>query len=114
MHAPERHRCACVAALLLAWPAASNAQPRPQTGTLRVVVQDPSGAVIPGALVHVRGAEDSTRAIVRENLASDSQGVAVAADLVPGQVHGRGELRRIRDAHRSPTCGFAPATTGVR
>ena len=75
----------CVAALLLAWPAASNAQPRPQTGTLRVVVQDQSGAVIPGALVHVRGAEDSTRAIVRENLATDSQGVAVAPTLVPGR-----------------------------
>jgi carboxypeptidase family protein len=75
----------CFAAVLLAWPAASNAQPRPQTGSLRVVVQDPSGAVIPGSLVQVRGSEESTRAIVRENLASDSQGVAVAADLVPGR-----------------------------
>jgi hypothetical protein len=75
----------CLAALLLAWPAASAAQPRPHTGSLRVVVQDPSGAVIPGALVHVRGAEESTRAIVHENLASDSQGVAVAALLAPGR-----------------------------
>jgi hypothetical protein len=75
----------CLAALLLALPAASAAQPRPHTGSLRVVVQDPSGAVIPGALVHVRGAEESTRAIVHENLASDSQGVAVAAPLAPGR-----------------------------
>jgi hypothetical protein len=72
----------CIAALLLSWPA--SAQP-PQTGSLRVVVQDPSGAVIPGAVVHVRGTDDSTRTIARENLVSDSHGVAVAAGLVPGR-----------------------------
>src|SRR5688572_19115446 len=75
----------CVAAGLLAWPAVSDAQQRPQPGSLRVIVRDQSGAVIPGALVHVRGAEEPTRAIARENLASDNQGAAVAVDLVPGR-----------------------------
>jgi hypothetical protein len=75
----------CFAALLLAWPAASMAQQPPRTGSLRVVVLDQSGAVIPGALVHVRGAEESTRTIVRTDLLSDGKGVAVAADLVPGR-----------------------------
>ena len=75
----------CAAALLLAWPAVSDGQPRPQTGSLHVVVRDQSGAVIPGALVHVRGADEPTRAIARENLPSDSQGVAVAVNLVPGK-----------------------------
>jgi hypothetical protein len=75
----------CFATLLLSWPAAVDAQQQPQTGSLRVIVQDPSGAVIPGALVHVRGADEATRAIARENLASDHQGIAVAAGLVPGK-----------------------------
>jgi hypothetical protein len=75
----------CFAILLLSWPAAAGAQQQPPTGRLRVIVLDPSGAVIPGALVHVRGADEATRAIARENLASDDQGLAVAAGLVPGR-----------------------------
>ena len=41
--------------------------------------------MIPGALVHVRGADEPTRAIAHEGLATDSQGVAIAADLVAGR-----------------------------
>src|SRR5688500_3073155 len=56
-----------------------------QTGTLRVVVKDPSGAVVPGAMVQIRGAEDRTAAIVRSDITSDGQGVATVADLKPGR-----------------------------
>lgn len=52
---------------------------------LRVVVFDPSGAVIPGALVRVSGAEERTRALVRADLPADEQGVAVAQGLTPGR-----------------------------
>ena len=54
-------------------------------GTLRVIVKDPSGAVIPGALVQVRGAEDRTASTTRADVPSDGQGVATTAGLVPGR-----------------------------
>jgi hypothetical protein len=71
--------------LLLAAAPGAAAQGRAQTGTLRVVVKDPSGAVIPGATVHVTGAEDATRQIALTGLASDGLGVALAPGLVPGR-----------------------------
>ncbi|HKH70669.1 MAG TPA: TonB-dependent receptor, partial [Vicinamibacterales bacterium] len=74
--------CVMVAALTAA--ASAQAQ-RPQTGSLRVVVKDPSGAVIPGALVQLRGAEDRTASVVKNDLPSDGQGVAGADDLLPGR-----------------------------
>jgi hypothetical protein len=75
----------CAAALLFAWPPDAMADQRPRAGTLRIVVQDPSGAVIPNALVQVRGTEESTKGIARDNLPSNGQGIAVAPDLVPGR-----------------------------
>src|SRR5215207_11321803 len=74
--------CVMVAALTAA--ASAQAQ-RPQPGSLRVVVKDPSGAVIPGALVQVKGAEDRTASVVKNDLPSDGQGVATAEDLLPGR-----------------------------
>ncbi len=65
----------------LARPAAA----QPRTGTLSITVEDPSGAVIPGALVQVRGADGPTSAIVRTDLVTDGRGAATAADLVPGR-----------------------------
>ena len=50
-----------------------------------MVVEDPSGAVIPGALVQIRGAESATQAITRTDVVSDAQGVAVAEGLTPGR-----------------------------
>jgi hypothetical protein len=71
--------------MLLAWPSGAAAAQRPRAGTLRIVVQDPSGAVIPGALVQIRGTDEPTRDITRENLLSDGQGVAVASGLAQGR-----------------------------
>jgi hypothetical protein len=53
--------------------------------TLRLVVKDPTGAVIPAAMVQVRGIEAATETITRENLPSDGQGVVVAEGLRPGR-----------------------------
>ncbi|PIW39146.1 MAG: hypothetical protein COW23_02850, partial [Hydrogenophilales bacterium CG15_BIG_FIL_POST_REV_8_21_14_020_62_31] len=56
-----------------------------RTGQLRVVVFDPSGAVIPGALVRVSGAEERTRAVLGADLPTDAQGVALIDGLTPGR-----------------------------
>src|SRR5690349_7052645 len=53
----------------------------PQTGTLRVTVKDPSGAVIPGATVRVEGPTMPQPAVV----SSDAQGVATATALPAGR-----------------------------
>lgn len=76
--------CAAVVALLCAAPGAA-AQSRTETGTLRVVVKDPSGAVVPGALVQVKGTDARTAATVKPDIPSDGRGLAVAAGLVPGR-----------------------------
>ena len=76
---------ACVAIACLLTGVTDAVAQRPETGTLRVVVKDPSGAVIPGAIVQVKGAEERTAAVTRNDLASDGQGIAVAAELTPGR-----------------------------
>ena len=76
--------CAAALASLLATPPAA-AQTSPQTGTLRVTVKDPSGAVVPGAMVQVRGTEDRTASVLRADILSDGQGLAVAPGLTPGR-----------------------------
>jgi Carboxypeptidase regulatory-like domain len=71
-----------------AFAATANAAPgqnRAQTGSLRVVVKDPSGAVIPAALVQVKGEETATSAVVITDVPSDAQGVALARELPPGR-----------------------------
>lgn len=65
--------------------ATASAQQRHDSATLRIVVKDPSGAVIPGALVHVTGAEERTAAVRRTDVPSNGQGVVTTPDLVPGR-----------------------------
>jgi hypothetical protein len=84
----SRARRAILFAIVLACAAGSaslSARQGSLTGSLRVVVQDPSGAVIPGALVLVRGSDAATEAIVRTDVPTDAQGVALVANLVPGR-----------------------------
>ena len=77
--------CLVVALLLLTAAAPpALAQPR-QAGTLRIVVKDPSGAVIPNATVTVSGAEPATQGFVIPEVQSDAQGVATATDLPAGR-----------------------------
>ena len=75
--------CMAIACFFAA--ATATAQQRTDTATLRIVVKDPSGAVIPGALVQVKGAEERTAAVTRADLPSDGQGIAVADGLTPGR-----------------------------
>lgn len=63
--------------------AAQGAAPLP--GRLRVVVTDPSSAVIPGALVSVFGAEGGNKAIVRTDVPTDMEGSAVFEGLPAGR-----------------------------
>lgn len=72
--------------LLAAAPVAAAAQgAAAQPGRLRVVVTDPSNAIIPGALVSLFGAEGSTKAIVRTDVATDMEGTAVFDGLPAGR-----------------------------
>jgi hypothetical protein len=76
---------AAVCVLLFSGAARASAQARPQTATLRLIVKDPSGAVIPGALAQIKGIEPATQAASRSDLPSDGQGVALAQGLTPGR-----------------------------
>ena len=71
--------------LLLAGVPAETAVQAARQGTLRVVVFDPSGAVIPGALVKVSGAEDRTRSVVKVDVPTDEQAAALVGELTPGR-----------------------------
>src|SRR5260370_28770656 len=73
-----------LAALAGAASPAVAAQPR-QTGTLRIVVRDPSGAVIPNATVVLKGSEPATQDRVLLAVRSDGQGVATAIDVPFGR-----------------------------
>jgi carboxypeptidase family protein len=73
------------AAVLLAAVSAAGAQGRPQTGTLRVVVQDQTGGILPGALLQVKGIESATSQIALTDIAADPQGVATVRDLPAGK-----------------------------
>jgi hypothetical protein len=67
-----------------ALPAPASAQTNRQTGTLRIVVRDPSGAVIPNAALEVEGPDAAVRTPAATVL-SDGQGVATVTDLPPGR-----------------------------
>ena len=73
---------ALAAAAAGAAPAAAQGRP---TGMLRVVVKDPSGAVIPNAVVVVKGIEPSTEDLLVPAVTSDGQGVATAPNLPAGR-----------------------------
>jgi Carboxypeptidase regulatory-like domain len=75
--------CAAAALLLLAAPLA--AQDRPQTATLRLVVQDQTGGVLPGAMVQVKGEDAGTRHVSLADVTADAQGVATVRDLPVGR-----------------------------
>ena len=77
-------RSMAIACVLAGWPTGAAAQTT-DAATLRVVVKDPSGAVIPGAIVQVKGTEERTAAVTRTDVLSDGQGVAAAAGLRPGR-----------------------------
>ncbi|MBA2258888.1 MAG: carboxypeptidase regulatory-like domain-containing protein, partial [Acidobacteria bacterium] len=77
--------CICATAGWISAAGASTVWAQRNDGSLRVVVKDPSGAVVPGALVQVKGAEDRTAAVTRTDIASDGQGVATATGLTPGR-----------------------------
>jgi hypothetical protein len=53
---------------------------RPTSGTLHIVVHDPSGAVIPGARVHVTSADGTAH-----EASSNGEGVATISSLEPGR-----------------------------
>jgi len=75
---------ACIiASSVLACASPAYAGQRPAPATLRVVVHDPSGAVIPGAVVQVAGSEAHTSPAPAAT--SDGRGVAVVTGLEPGR-----------------------------
>src|SRR5687768_11876641 len=71
--------------LLAAAPIAAAAQGAPQPGRLRVVVLDPSKAVIPGALVSLWGADGHNKSVVRTDVPTDMEGVAGFDGLPAGR-----------------------------
>jgi hypothetical protein len=76
---------------------------RSTPATLRVVVHDPSGAIIPYARVQVKGADEPTTI----DLSTDGQGAVVATGLLPGkytiEVSFPGfETRRVSDVRVRP------------
>jgi hypothetical protein len=73
------------ALVVLLWPSAALSQPPPPTGSLRVTVTDPSGAVVPGATVTVTGAEDATKGAAIPPVQTTDVGVATIANLKPGR-----------------------------
>src|SRR4051794_33750863 len=64
---------------------AALAQGPTQTGTLRIVVKDPSGAVIPNATVQIPGGEPARGGGVVARLTSDGRGVATALNVPVGR-----------------------------
>ena len=83
---PSRSFTWCVLTLsLFGWTPDALADQRARTGTLRITVHDPSGAVVPGAVVRVKGADGPAADATRDGLLSDGLGVATAQDLVAGR-----------------------------
>ena len=71
--------------LLIAVPGVVGAQSRPTEAILRLVVKDPSGAVIPNAQVQINGVEPATENVMRMDVVTDAVGTAVAEHLAPGR-----------------------------
>ena len=86
MHVLRKLICLCATAGWIGAASVSTVWAQPgRARPLRIVVKDPSGAVVPGALVQVKGAEERTAAVTRTDIASDGQGVATATGLTPGR-----------------------------
>jgi hypothetical protein len=57
----------------------------PQTGILRIIVQDQTGGILPGALVQVKGTETGNGHVALSDVTADSQGVALVRHLPAGR-----------------------------
>jgi hypothetical protein len=109
-----------LAAGLLLLPGGSAWAQRPQTASVRVVVKDPSGAVIPAAEVHLTPMEGSAGGTAAAAVMSDASGLAVLTGLEPHVTPEwrirAGENRRevtlaIRKLDESVAVGRDPATS---
>ena len=72
-------------AALLSFAAGTDAQSRQQTGTLRVVVQDQTGGILPGAVLQIKGIDQGNSQIAVSDVTADAQGVAAVPDLPQGR-----------------------------
>ena len=80
---PNRMFISCVVTLsLFGWIPDALAE---QTGTLRITVHDPSGAVVPGAVVRLRGTDGAAAEVAVNGLLSNGLGVAIAQNLATGK-----------------------------
>lgn len=61
------------------------AQTRGPSGTLRVVVQDQTGGILPGALLQIKGTESGNGHVALADVPTDAQGIATVRDLPPGK-----------------------------
>ncbi len=77
--------CLILAGVFLAAGRGAAAAPQARTGTLRIVVKDPSGAIVPGARVVVAGAEPATGRTHASDLLSDGEGAVTVQGLPPGR-----------------------------
>jgi hypothetical protein len=87
--ARRRCRLAVFVGLFLALAAGLTARPvfaqASRTGSLRVTVVDPTGAIIIGATVTVAGVDEATKSATVTPAQTSNQGVATVSGLVPGR-----------------------------
>ena len=100
--------------VLLAWPAASDAQHGRRPARLRVIVRDPSGAVDPGGARPRPRRRGATRRSTREACCPTAREWPSRQTLVPGKYAIEVSFPGFETKTSSPTCGCAPARTGVR
>jgi hypothetical protein len=74
------------------FPALAAAQAAAQRGRLIITVADPSGGVVPDAVVTLIGLEPSTRAVDVPSAKTIDKGVATFEGLVPGRYSVRAEF----------------------
>jgi hypothetical protein len=79
-------------AATLAFPALAAAQAAAQRGRLIITVADPSGGVVPDAVVTLIGLEPSTRAVDVPPAKTIDKGIATFEGLVPGRYSVRAEF----------------------
>lgn len=85
--------CVCVfGAVLMLVPAVAAAQATPPTAKLLVTVVDPTGAVLPNAVVTITGVEAATKAATLDPAKADDKGQATIDKLVPGRYTIKGEF----------------------
>ena len=80
-----RHRIALAAACLLVLSSGQALAQRPQAANVRVVVKDPSGAIIPAASVQLTAIEATAGRAPATAVMSDAQGLATIAGVAPGR-----------------------------